>query len=162
MTISMFETPNNCPEIPRNRFNKPKLSLIKMKKTVVFLSLFFLSSLAMAQVQIKGIVKGDNGKPLEEASIVDVKSKKGTFTNSSGMFTVNVESLPASLEVSFTGYQRKTITVNTTSITEVNLISKNTELGEVIVVGFGTQKKASQTGAIVSVSQADLKNTPTL
>ena len=161
MTISMFETPNNCPQIPRNSFNKPKLSLINMKKIVVFLSLFFLSSLAMAQVQIKGMVKGDNGKPLEEASIIDVKSKKGTFTNSSGMFMVSVASLPASLEVSFTGYQRKTITVNTTSITEINLVSKNTELGEVIVVGFGTQKKASQTGAIVSVSQADLKNTPT-
>ena len=131
-----------------------------MKKLLSFFAFLFVASMAMGQIQLRGVVKGENGKPLEEASVVDPKTNKGTITSASGAFVINVSALPATLEVYLTGYQRLTIKTSTANVPEIVLRAKNTELGEVIVVGFGTQKKASQTGSISSVSQAELKNTP--
>lgn len=129
----------------------------------LFCFLFFLLSVfsLQAQVLLRGSVKGEDGKPLEDASIVDSRSKKGTFTQALGNFTLSVESLPVKLEISFTGYAKKIVEVKTAQQLDIVLTARNTDLGEVIVVGFGTQKKASQTGAIVSVGQEDLKKTPT-
>jgi len=111
-------------------------------------------------IDIKGKITDNKGQPLEGAAIIDKKTGKGVVSFSTGQFVIKVSGLPASLEISYTGYQRRIVTANNSSIPDIVLEEKNPELDEVIVTGFGTQKKASQTAAISSVGQAELKQMP--
>ena len=110
--------------------------------------------------KVSGKITSSAGQPLEGVSIVVKNSSNGTSTNKKGEFTLMLESNQDVLVVSYTGYQSQEITVSNKNSIEVQLVSVTEQLGEVVVIGYGTQKKTSVTGAISTVGGKDIKSVP--
>ena len=113
---------------------------------------------ALAQQQnISGTVIGPDGQPLSGVSVQIQGTSQGTVTEKDGSFT-----LPAKkgdiLLVSFIGYGDQTITVGDQPSYQITLSPQVGDLSDVVVVGFGTQKKKALTGAISTVTAKDMEN----
>lgn len=131
-----------------------------MKKILLSCFAFFALSAVMSQSKtIKGKVLDENNIGIPQASVVVKGTTTGTTTNPDGDFTLDVPGNAKVLVVSTTGYvsQEIPITGNTVSVSMKRSTSK---LDEVIVVGYGTQRKVNNTGAISSVKAKDLENIP--
>lgn len=112
-------------------------------------------------VEIKGKVVDSEGNPLEGVSVNVVGTSIGTTTNSKGFYSINTgDHSSVILEFSSIGFQRKNVTVGTQTEINVTLEADVAGLEEVVVVGYGTQKKLTVTGAISSVGSADLIKSP--
>jgi TonB-linked SusC/RagA family outer membrane protein len=109
---------------------------------------------------VTGKVTNEIGDPLAGVSVVVKGSVKGTSTNGSGVFTISVETGDV-LEFSMVGYQTTSVKVGaSTSELTLQLKSKLSTVEEVIVIGYGTQKRASVTGAISSVNSKTVRELP--
>jgi len=135
-------------------------------KTALLLSCIFLLQLfcvtAFSQtVNLTGtVVNKATGQPLEGATVAVKGTNTSTVTNSSGMFTINAEK-GSVLVVSYVGMTKMEVTVNdSSSPLSLQLEGSNVALDEVVVVGYGTQRRAVTTGAISSVKARDLENVP--
>ncbi|MFT4156260.1 SusC/RagA family TonB-linked outer membrane protein [Parafilimonas sp.] len=107
-------------------------------------------------VDITGKVVDNNGNAVAGATI-KVKGKNiGTQADENGTFKLNIAEENAVLIVSSIGYETKEFTVSGTSPLTIVLTSKDTSLNDVVVIGYGTQKKADLTGAVSTVSATDL------
>ena len=127
-----------------------------LQKPLVFLFLLCLFPLgAMAQSAVKGTVNDDSGEPIIGASVVEKGTTNGTVTDFDGNFSINVKS-GATLVVSYIGYTTQEIAVNGQSTINVTLKEDNALLDEVVVVGYGVQKKKLVTGATVQVKGDDI------
>ncbi|RYF20307.1 MAG: TonB-dependent receptor, partial [Flavobacteriales bacterium] len=124
-----------------------------------FSSLLF-SVIAMAQdVTVNGIVNDENGLPVPGATISIKGSNKATASDFDGKFQINVPS-NGTLTVSFVGYNTVQEAVNGRTKIDISLKAESQNLNEVVVVGYGTQKKSVVTGAISSVKAKALENLP--
>ena len=99
---------------------------------------------------VHGNVTDSSGKPVSGASVLNVKSGKGTSTDQDGNFTI-VAAKGQVLQISFVGYQRVRVTYSGQGTIGVKLLSDNSSLGDVVVIGYGTAKRKDLTGAIASV-----------
>ena len=109
---------------------------------------------------IRGIVTDENGNPLEGVT-VQVKNRDiGTITDSEGAFSLNVPE-DATLVVSYIGYKQKEITVGAATNVTIQLEVTFSDLEQIVVVGYGKQKKVTVTGAISSVGNKELQESPT-
>ncbi|MHA4810749.1 TonB-dependent receptor plug domain-containing protein, partial [Flavitalea flava] len=130
----------------------------------VFFSLFLGSpflSLAQKPVQtIQGKVRDADNNPVAGASITLKGSKKGTTTDNKGEFTIKDSTPDAILLISYQGYDEETVPVNGQSFVSVVLKRHIGKLEDVVVVGYGTQRRAATTGSIASVKAAELTQTP--
>ena len=125
---------------------------------LIFIQSFSLQ--AQEKIQIKGKVLDNAGKPLAGASVIIKGGNSGVTCNDAGVFTVNVTTNKI-LTISATGYESKDIKVSSDSKNLiVQLIQKTTELDQVIVVGYGTQRKKDVTGSVVSVTEQALREVP--
>ena len=107
-----------------------------------------------------GIVRDESGEPIIGASVLVKGTKVGTVTNAEGEFSLDV---PASgmLVISYMGFATREVPIKNNSNLKITLNEDEAQnLNEVVVVGYGTQKKASVTGAIASVTTKDLVQTP--
>lgn len=114
---------------------------------------------ADAQRTVTGVVTdGQDGEPLIGAT-VQVKGNKSavTITDIDGNFSINVSGRKAVLVISYVGYKTREVPVDDLSYLEVQMVGDENTLDEVVVVGAGTQKKVSVTGAISSVSGEALR-----
>ncbi len=111
-------------------------------------------------IPVKGFVKDIKGEPLPGVSIVLKGSQTGTTTNADGSFEINAGEPGAVLIFSFIGYTTKEIVIGSQSVLNVALDVSESALDEVVVVGYGTQKKATVTGAISSVQTREIKQSP--
>ena len=102
--------------------------------------------------QISGIVLNELENPLVGASIKIKGTTKGTLTDLNGKFSLNVSGSSVQLLISFTGYNAQEYTVTNNDFITIKLKPIPQNLDEVIVIGYGTQKKRDVTGAISSVS----------
>ncbi|NPD81503.1 TonB-dependent receptor [Prevotella sp. PINT] len=127
---------------------------MKKERFLISLLVFFVSITAFAQKQnFSGTVVDNLGEPVIGASVVLKGSSNGTITDVDGKFTVNVEK-DAELEVSFVGYA--TQRVKASQGMRIVLHEDNALLDEVVVVGYGVQKKSVVTASIAKVSAEDL------
>ena len=101
------------------------------------------------------IDKTDNS-PLIGANIMVTQTKTGVITDVDGRFSVTIPEKGATIEVSYIGYKTQKIAVNDQGVLNVYLDSDNEMLNEVVVVGAGTQKKISVTGAISNIEGSAL------
>lgn len=101
------------------------------------------------QSTVKGVVKDKNGAAMPGVTITNLSSQKTTSTNASGMFNIEAAN-GQKLKLTQVGYNEQVVTVNTAQL-QLVMESKDTELEEVVVVGYGTQKKANLTGAVDQV-----------
>lgn len=108
---------------------------------------------------VNGRVTDKNGQPVFRASVVIKGTGTGTTTDEKGKFRLNAR--PGDiLEISFVGYQKTEVTVTATDTLTVILNELNTSLNEVVVVGYGTQKKTNLTGAVGIVKMEDMDSRP--
>ena len=106
---------------------------------------------------IHGFVVDDNGDPLIGATVIEKGTKNGSITGLDGHFSLKV-STPGRIIVTYIGYNKKEIIISNNSDKDQKIIlSENANtLGEMVVVGYGTQKKATLTGSVSQVSGKDL------
>ncbi|MDR3060890.1 MAG: TonB-dependent receptor [Dysgonamonadaceae bacterium] len=107
---------------------------------------------------IEGKVVSETGESAIGASITVKETKKGTITNENGSFVLQVDRPAVTLQITYVGYEQQEVKVNVSS-GPVTIILKveNAALDEVVVVGYGTQKKLTLTGSTTSVSGASLQ-----
>lgn len=127
-----------------------------MKKTVLFFACLFLSLVVWSQVS--GVVMDADGEPLVGVSVLQEGTKTGTITDIDGHFSLDVP-IGAKLQFSYMGY--KTHTTKAAAAMKIHLLEDTQLIEEVVVVGYGTQRKSDLTGSVASVSAEDLNATPT-
>src|SRR6478752_6907201 len=112
-----------------------------------------------ADTVITGTITNQSGAPVSGASVIVQGTTRGTVTDTSGYFQIDVPN-NATLVISSVGFQPQTISVaNKTSI-QVTLTENVTGLNDVVVVGYTTQRKKDLTGAVSVINSKDIKNIP--
>jgi len=135
----------------------------KMKLTsILLLSLLFLSTSLEAQNKrmIKGTVVDDSNQPLIGATVIvkDIKST-GVITDANGQFSISVLPTQNTLQITYIGYLAQDVNITGKSNVTVKLTDNSMDMGEVVVVGFGQQKKASIVGSIAQTTGDKLTRT---
>ncbi|RWY53812.1 TonB-dependent receptor [Mucilaginibacter gilvus] len=109
---------------------------------------------------VKGTVVDDKGIPVPGASIGVVGTSQGAVADVNGKFTLSLTG-PSTLNVSFVGMATKTVSVSqATNALTITLLNSGKDLAEVIVVGYGTQKRSDVTGSVTSVPKQRLSQLP--
>ena len=116
------------------------------------------STVAMAQSKVQGKVVDATGEPIIGASVKVKGTATGTVTDLDGNFTLNNVADNSKLEISYVGFY--TQTVNAGSNVNITLEEDKQLLDEVVVVGYGVQRKSDVTGALTRVGEEQLNNRP--
>lgn len=128
-------------------------------KWYCFVGMMLLSSFAFAQTTlITGIVQDERGQPLPGVGVRSKTEHRATVTDGSGNFKMQVSRSGEILIFSYIGYKPQEIAAAGQRVLTVNLISLNNELKDIVVVGYGVQKKVNLTGAVSIVSAQDISN----
>lgn len=135
-----------------------------MKKFLIMLALLlppFFGASAQTPASVSGTVIDRNGEPLAGASLVD-QNGKYALTDGEGAFTLSGVTLPATVTISFLGFDDKVITITGQEPKPFVIVldTENTVLDEIVVVGYGTQKKVNLTGAVSVIDGKDLNARP--
>ena len=133
-------------------------SLQKPLLALFLLCLFPLG--AMAQSVVKGTVNDEAGEPIIGASVKVQGTKAGGITDFNGNFSVEADA-NSTLVISYIGYTTATIKVNGRNNIVVSLKEDAQTLNDVVVIGYGVQKKSDLTGAVASVKGDEIKNLST-
>ncbi len=134
-----------------------------MKNFYLFMfmgSLLFASTQLWAQQRVSGTVKDENGEALIGVSIVEKGTTNGTISDMNGSYQLSLNSAGPVLLYSFIGYLTKEVPVNNQSVINVNMEVDVAELQEVVVIGYGTQKKVNLSGAVDQVDAKTLEQRP--
>jgi TonB-dependent starch-binding outer membrane protein SusC len=123
--------------------------------SVIALFFFSISVFSQSPLIIRGTVTDDKGTPLSAASVRLKNGTIGISTDSSGLFTLNVPNGNGTLIFSSVGYASQEIAIKNRSNINVRLSATENLQNEVIVVGYGTQRKKDVTGAVTSLSPED-------
>ena len=126
------------------------------KKIILSTELASVEQAHQEKVKVSGRVVDAAGEPVIGASVIEKGSSNGTITDMDGNFTLNVGSKDAILEISYIGYQGQSLKVTPGKTLSVVLKEDTQSLDEVVVVGFGVQKKANLTGAVSQVKMDDV------
>jgi TonB-linked SusC/RagA family outer membrane protein len=111
-------------------------------------------------IVITGRVLAENGDPVPGATVRIKGSSVGTTTGVDGRFTMSVPDKQAVLVISFIGYQQQEVSVGDQVNISIKLAAENSRLNEVVVVGYGTQRKKDITGAVAVVRSDAFENRP--
>ncbi len=142
-----------------------KLLHISARLSMVILACCFSLTAFAQKLSVTGVVVDDTNAPLPGATVVILDGASlvaggGTVTGSKGEFTLSVKP-GQTLEVSFVGYTTKTVAVQAhQSHYEIVLASDSKTMDEVVVVGYGTEKKVNLTGAVSSISTEEFSSRP--
>ncbi|EOZ95331.1 TonB-dependent receptor [Indibacter alkaliphilus LW1] len=117
------------------------------------------SNSLQAEINVSGVVTDEAGEPLPGATVSVEGTSLGTITDIDGQYTIEVPD-DAVLVVSFIGFESRRIPVNGRSIIDVGLTPDTSSLEEVVVVGYGTQKRANLTGSVAEIETEDLVSRP--
>lgn len=111
-------------------------------------------------VTVSGVVTDEENKPMPGVNVLVKGTTDGTTTDIDGRYTLSVADGSAVLVFSFIGFQTTEIIVGNQSVINVSLKADISTLSEIVVVGYGTQQKASVTGAISSVAAEEISAQP--
>jgi len=132
-----------------------------MKKNLLIIWLLFLSLALTAQERtINGVVKSTEGEPIPGANVVVEGTTTGTVTGDEGGFSLTIPDNAENLMVSFIGFETQYVAIESKSFFEISLVEDLEQLDEVVVVGYGTQKRANLTGAVGTVEARALEDKP--
>ena len=131
-----------------------------IKLGLILPALLFTVFTASAQVTVKGKVTDDTNSPLPGVSIKIKNSTSGASTDVNGNYSISVSDNKAVLQFSFIGFQTQEVIVNGRPVINLVLVPDAKSLEEVVVVGYGTQKRATVTGSISTVKGADIVKSP--
>ncbi len=108
------------------------------------------------------VTASDNSGGIPGVNVVLKGTSNGTITGTDGSYTLTVPDGEGTLVFSFIGYVTEEVAIGNRSVIDVALVADIQSLNEVVVVGYGTQKKRDVTGAVASVSAADIRQVPVL
>ncbi len=136
-----------------------------MKKNLFFILLLCISAttvFSQNNKQLKGKVTDENGAGLPFASVVISETKKGTQTDSSGRFTLNVpnDGKKYNLLISYVGYVAKTIPIVGNDVLTIKMQRQASEAEDVVVIGYQTVRRKDVLASVSSVGAKDLKDIP--
>lgn len=112
-----------------------------------------------ADITISGRVTNDANEPLPGVSIGIKGTGRGTTSDASGNFVLHVRSENDTLLFTFIGFAPKEVVVGNRTRIDIKLVAENKSLGEIVVVGYGQQTKATVTGAVAAIKSADIVRT---
>lgn len=138
-------------------------SRIKFLPICIFMFFFLFTPFVYSQSrkQITGSVQDVQGNPLIGVSILETGTSNGTITDMNGTYSLNISSTNATLRFSYIGYEEQLIKIQGRNVINVKMNEETSNLDEVVVVGYGVQRKSDLTGAISSINAADtLKKMP--
>ena len=125
-----------------------------------FIFNFFFSQFLQSQtVEIKGKVTDMNQEPLIGATILVQGSEQGTITDINGNFQLKTDP-NVTLIISYSGFSSKIILVGNQTVWDIILEPEDLKLDEVVVIGYGSQRKSQITGAISSLKGKDIQDQP--
>ncbi len=132
---------------------------LRKVQSLLFIFLFFVSVLqGYAQISVSGVVTDKkDGMPLPGVTIMIKGTQAGTITNIDGEFTISADA-NAVLVFSYVGFATTEVPLEGKTSLNIQLEESYLEIGEVITIGYGTQKKSDKTGAVASI-KADELNT---
>ncbi len=128
-----------------------------MKKQAMLFCLLFISSAMFGQIT-GTVVDADNGEPLIGASVVIAGTSTGTVTDLDGSFSINAKAGDV-LEISYTGYTAKTLTLGAETKLSISL-SQGVTIDEIIVTGYAVESKRQTTGAVSTVPAKQMAAIP--
>ena len=138
-------------------------SRIKSLPICIFMFFFLFTPFVYSQSrkQITGSVQDVQGNPLIGVSILETGTSNGTTTDMNGTYSLNISSTNATLRFSYIGYEEQLIKIQGRNVINVKMNEETSNLDEVVVVGYGVQRKSDLTGAISSINAAEtLKKMP--
>ncbi|WP_162183650.1 TonB-dependent receptor [Wocania ichthyoenteri] len=151
-------------------FEDQNVTIVYLEKQIVIKPKLKTSDLSLPKItnpkteivqqSITGLVTDENGVPLPGASILEKGTTNGTQSDFDGNYGLTVNS-NAILVISYIGYKTQEITVGTQTTINIQLKSDAAALDEIVVVGYGTQKKANVTGSVASVKMENVVKIPT-
>jgi TonB-linked SusC/RagA family outer membrane protein len=166
----MKKTPNYFwPQRPDVNFHKLLLT-VKIVTILLFCGLvlpgYSLSAGTYAadmqqQIKVSGTIKdASNGEAMVGVNVQVKGTTTGAVTDIAGKFTINVTDANATLIVSFIGYVSQEVALAGKTTVDVSLAAEVSQLNEVVVVGYGTQKKVTSTGSVSTTKGAELLKSP--
>jgi TonB-linked SusC/RagA family outer membrane protein len=112
-------------------------------------------------IVIKGRIVNKNGEPVQGVSVVVGGTKNGTITDKDGRFTLNVNTQgKVTVEVSSVGFLSQSIQTDGTADLNITLQESASDLSDIVVVGYGTQKKSDLVGSVAQISAQKLNDKP--
>ncbi|WP_299555215.1 TonB-dependent receptor [Seonamhaeicola sp.] len=112
------------------------------------------------EFEVSGVVTDQNGQPLPGANVIEKGTTNGTQTDFDGKFQLSISGKETTLVVSYIGFLTKEIQVNEQANINIALVEDAAKLDEVVVVGYGTQRKSDLTGSVTAVSEKVLQSRP--
>ncbi len=137
--------------------NGGKLTTFLLSCLLIFFSVYSASAQG---VKVSGTIKSTTGQPLPGVNIVEKGSKLGAASDSTGHYEIMARSSSTVLVFSFVGHQPQEVTVGNQANIDITLTSSEGNLGEVVVVGYGTQRKTSLTGSVSDIKGEELSRRP--
>lgn len=132
-----------------------------MKNALSFLVFFFFAFFcvrAQNEETVKGVVTDDTGFPIMGASVVVEGTSAGTSTNMDGEYTITVPEGGTALEISYLGMISRVVAIDGQTTINVTLKEDVSQLDEVVVVAYGTQKKSDVTASVTSIDAEELND----
>jgi TonB-linked SusC/RagA family outer membrane protein len=129
---------------------------------LMMLGILQLGALSAQSIVVKGTIKDAKGEPLPGATVQVKEPKAVVAADVTGVFRINASGPSVTITVSMTGYTPSTLTVPTNKDITVVLQESTTGLGEVVVVGYGQQKRATVVGSVSQISGEQLKQMPAM
>lgn len=127
---------------------------------VVFASAFASEATQQQDITVTGTVTSeDDGSALPGVNVVIKGTIRGTTTDADGKFSIQVPDSESTLVFSFIGYTAQEIVVSSQTVINVSMVSDIQQLGEVVIVGYGTQKKVTLTGSVAAIKGSELLRT---
>lgn len=130
-----------------------------IKQLSFFVFLFIFCSAVNAQNTVSGTVSGPDG-PIPGANVILKGTNNGAATNFDGEFTIKNVPSNGILVISFLGYKTKEVSINNQKTINILLDLDTAALDEVVVIGYGTQRKESVTGSVASIKGDDMRDVP--
>ena len=130
-------------------------------KAIILITESAVKKIEQNKKQISGIITDTQKEPIIGANVIEKGTTNGTITDFDGKFSLDV-SENTTLQITYIGYLSQEIKVSGQSSVNIILQEDTKSLEELIVVGYGTQKRSNVTTAVASVSEDDLKNRPVL
>ncbi len=135
----------------------PKRKTLTRMKNLLFTILLLSAGAVAAQVTITGKITDDKGEALIGANILVKNSTAGTITELDGTYELKVPDAFVTLVFSYTGYTTQEIPLKGQTQLDVVLREQATLINEVVVVGYGTQRKSDLTGSVTTVKSAEIQ-----
>ena len=119
-----------------------------------------LSHVSQQTISVKGNVRDQSGEPMAGVNVIVEGTTIGTMTDSNGNFTLNVPSTSIKIKFSYIGYEDQIVLIKNNRNLNITLNENSEMLDEVQIIGYGTQKKITVTGAVSSVGTKDILKSP--